>query len=98
MAAAGMGFGAGLVIGAVVIIIFASAIDLIIGIYASKHCNNPAKANTLYILGIVLIVIAVVSLIFNIASARSGASGAIGIILPILLTIGAYQNKKAVGQ
>lgn len=90
-------FGIGFILILALIISFASVIfEFIAAIIGLKFCGTPEKAGTLYGIGIALIVIAAVNIILNICSDSFSVGNLIGLVLPILYTIGASQNKAAV--
>lgn len=77
--------------------ILSSVFSLVVGILGVKWCNRPDKAGTLFVLGIILIVLAALSLLssFGGDSSSSVVSGLIGLVLPVLYTLGAWQNKQS---
>lgn len=85
---------AGGIIGVVAII--AGAIELVFGILGVKNCDKPEKAQTCFVLGIILVVFAAISLL-------GSFSGGLGKIVPQLIslaiagcyTYGAFLNKKS---
>lgn len=60
-----------------------------------KHCGRPEKANSLFGIGVTLIIIAAVSILFNIISDNFSVLNLVSLVLPILYTVGASQNKNA---
>lgn len=80
--------------------ILSSVFSLVVGILGVKWCNRPDKAGTLFVLGIILIVLAALSLLssFGGDSSSSVVSGLIGLVLPVLYTLGAWQNKQSLQQ
>lgn len=96
MAAGAVGEGA-LVIVACLIALAASTIDLIAGIVGVKNCDKPEKAQTCFIFGIVMIAVQVISAIMSIASNEFNFFTTLfGLVLPVLYTVGAVQNKQSV--
>ncbi len=91
-ASAGVG---GLVILGGIVIIVGSILGLVAGILGVKNCDKPEKAQTCFVLGIVLIVFAALDLIGAISGNSSIWSALVGLVLPILYTVGAYQNKQS---
>lgn len=77
--------------------ILSSVFGLVVGILGVKWCNRPDKAGTLFVLGIVLIVLAALSLLssFSGDSSASVVSSLLGLVLPVLYTLGAWQNKQS---
>ena len=69
----------------------------VVGILGVKWCNRPDKAGVLFVLGIVLIVLAALSLLssFSSDSSTSVVSSVLGLVLPVLYTLGAWQNKQS---
>lgn len=80
-----------------VIAILSSAFSLVVGILGVKWCNRPDKAQVLFVLGVVLIVLAALNLLsaFGGDSSSSVVSSLIGLVLPVLYTVGAWQNKQS---
>lgn len=80
--------------------ILSSVFSLVVGILGVKWCDRPDKAGTLFVLGIILIVLAALSLLssFSGDSSSSVVSGLIGLVLPVLYTLGAWQNKQSLQQ
>lgn len=71
-------------------------LEVIAGIIGIKNCNNPARAKTCIIWGIIVTVISVVG---NITAAIGGTEINVlyvvtGLILPVLYIIGGYLNFK----
>ena len=89
---AGVG-GVAMILG--VVLIASSALGLITGILGVKYCERPDKAQTCFVLGIILLVFSVLSLLGNLVSGNSIVSNLIGLALPALYTYGAYLNKQA---
>ena len=92
--------GGAIVIVAGVVALIQSVIDLIAGILGVKNCDKPEKAQTCFILGVVIIVIAIISDIFAFISSGVNAStiisALIGLVLPVLYVVGANKNKQSV--
>ena len=82
---------------ALCVLIVSAIIDLVAGFIGKNNWNNPAKATTMIILGVLS---AVLSLIGNIMfSSEEGTqilSYIIGLLIPALYVIGAFQLKKQV--
>ena len=80
-----------------VVAILSSTFSLVVGILGVKWCNRPDKAGVLFVLGIVLIVLAALSLLssFSSDSSTSVVSSVLGLVLPVLYTLGAWQNKQS---
>ncbi len=80
------------------IALLGSALQLIAGILGVKNWNNPAKAQTCFIMGIVLIALNIISNVSTIATSGFSAtmvSGIVlGLLLPVLYLYGASQLKK----
>lgn len=86
----------GIILVLALILSFASVIfEFIAGILGVKNCGDTSKANSLFGIGVALIIIAAVSIILNIISGSFSVSNLISLVLPILYTIGASQNKNA---
>ena len=96
-AALGIAGGESLALGLGAIAILSSTFSLVVGILGVKWCNRPDKAGTLFVLGIVLIVLAALSLLssFSSDSSTSVVSSVLGLVLPVLYTLGAWQNKQS---
>lgn len=77
--------------------ILSSVFSLVAGILGVKWCNRPDKAGALFVLGVVLTALAVLNLLssFGGDSSSSVVSGLIGLVLPVLYTLGAWQNKQS---
>ena len=88
---AGMG-GVAMFLG--VVLIAASALGLVTGILGVKYCNRADKAQTCFILGIVLLVFSVLNLLSSLVSGDGFGSSLVGLVLPGLYTYGAYLNKQ----
>ena len=80
-----------------VIAILSSVFSLVVGILGVKWCNRPDKAGALFVLGVVLIVLAALNLLsaFSSDSSASVAGSVLGLVLPVLYTLGAWQNKQS---
>jgi len=88
--------GVGVILIFALIISFASVIfEFIAAILGLKHCGRPEKANSLFGIGVTLIIIAAVSILFNIISDNFSVLNLVSLVLPILYTVGASQNKNA---
>ncbi len=98
-ASAGAEFTGGLVILASVFTIVAGAVELVAGILGAKNWQNPAKAQSCLVLGIILIALSLISNILSIVMSGFTASMLfgilIGLVLPVLYVVGAMQLKKA---
>lgn len=77
--------------------ILGSVFGLVVGILGVKWCNRPDKAGVLFVLGIVLVVLAALQLLaaFSGDGSTSVVSALIGLVLPVLYTVGAWQNKQS---
>ena len=78
--------------------ILSSVFSLVVGILGVKWCNRPDKAGTLFVLGVVLTALAVLNLLSSFGGDNGSAAvvGAlIGLVLPVLYTLGAWQNKQS---
>lgn len=93
-ATASAGLGALIILGGLVMII-GSILGLVAGILGVKYCDKPEKAQTCFVLGIILIVFAALDLISAVSGSSSIWSAFIGLVLPILYTVGAYENKQS---
>ncbi len=81
-----------------VVAILSSTFSLVVGILGVKWCNRPDKAGTLFVLGVVLTALAVLNLLSSFGGDNGSAAvvGAlIGLALPVLYTLGAWQNKQS---
>ena len=92
--AAGMSNSSAGAVGAIVMFaaFFALAIavlELVLAIFAVRNAGNVMKANALFIWGIVLAALQVISLLMNFTF-----WGILYLAPPVLLIIGAYQNKQ----
>lgn len=96
---------AGILIATIIMILFASVPELILGIVGRKKCTDPAKGAFFIASGIILCVLSLVGFILSIAygSFRFTSAGIelglltiIGFVLPVLYIIGGFMNKKAV--
>lgn len=80
---------------ATVITVVCSIVEIIAGVLGKKNWNNPAKATTLLVWGII---VAVVSLGSNIAFAGQNGVSVLsivtGVAIPVLYIIGTIQLKK----
>lgn len=78
--------------------ILSSVFSLVAGILGVKWCARPDKAGTLFVLGVVLTALAVLNLLSSFGGDNGSAAvvGAlIGLVLPVLYTLGAWQNKQS---
>ena len=78
--------------------ILSSVFSLVAGILGVKWCNRPDKAGALFVLGVVLTALAVLNLLSSFGGDNGSAAvvGAlIGLVLPVLYTLGAWQNKQS---
>jgi hypothetical protein len=100
--AAVLGVGAGVIVVIGLVALVSGVVELIVGILGVKFNNTPDKVNLVFTLGIVAVVLTLVNVILmGVFSGALGASpfaGVLGFVLPVLYTIGAYQNKQAVAQ
>ena len=92
MLGAGMG---GIVLIGGIILILSSILGLVTGILGVKYCARPEKAQTCFVLGIILIVFAAFNLLSAISGDSSVFSALVGLVLPVLYTLGAYWNKQS---
>lgn len=79
-----------------VVVILAGAIELVFGILGVKNCDKPEKAQTCFVLGIILLVFAVIGLLSSLSGGLSK------LVMPIIsvavagcYTYGALLNKKS---
>ena len=87
----------GIAIFAGFILLVGAALELIAGIFGVKNCDKPDKSQSCLVLGILMLVIQVISMIVSIsAGSFNFFTTIIGLILPVLYTIGAVQNKQSV--
>ena len=78
--------------------ILSSVFSLVAGILGVKWCARSDKAGTLFVLGVVLTALAVLNLLSSFGGDNGSAAvvGAlIGLVLPVLYTLGAWQNKQS---
>jgi hypothetical protein len=83
---------------ATILMILASALELILGIAGLKKCNDPAQAGFFINCGIILCALTLISLVMNAVSTGFSLTGLIGFALPILYIVGGIMNKKASAQ
>ncbi len=101
LALTGMGIDAGVSTGllmvASILALVGGIIELIAGIIGVKNCNDPSKANTCLICGIVVVAVSVLSTILTVVAGGnfSPVSFVTGLILPALYIVGAVKNKQA---
>ena len=99
---AGVGIAVGtLLIVAIIITALGSILQLIAGIIGIKHCNNPAKATTCIVWGIIVLILQIISLIFTITNGEQTTFSIItsilfGLAVPVLYIVGAAMNKKGI--
>ncbi len=99
LAAQVSGVAAGLIVFSGLVTLVLSAANIFVGIFGVKNCENLEKAQSCFILGIILVGLQIVSSIINMVSGSfSILNMLIGLILPCLFLYGAMQNKKAIGQ
>ena len=99
----GSGRGVALGLGAITVafglmMILSSVFSMVAGILGVKWCARPDKAGTLFVLGVVLTALAVLNLLSSFGGDNGSAAvvGAlIGLVLPVLYTLGAWQNKQS---
>ena len=79
-------------IGVVLFIVFLilAAIDLVVGIIGIKQCGDPSKATFYIVFGFILGGLSLISFLTNFM-----VGNLIGVILPVLLIVGGFMNKKA---
>ena len=70
------------------------ALNMVAGILGVKNCAVPAKAQSCFILGVIMIAVQVLVMILNISSGSFNfLTTLIGLVLPVLYLVGAVQNK-----
>lgn len=83
-------------VGAVVLV--SVVFSLVVGILGVKNCRRADKANTLFVLGIILVVFDVIALISTLIDGDISAGAIIGDLLGLVLSglfvYGAYLNKQ----
>ena len=84
----------GIVLIASIILLIVCVFELIMGILGIKNCKNPAKAQTCFVLGIIVLVLQCISLVTSLTSGSFSITSLFGFILPALYTYGAYQLKQ----
>ena len=89
------GASAGTILFSAILVIVLAALDLCVGIIGVKNCDKPEKAQTCFVLGVLLIVVVLVSAIINIIGGKFvWYATLIGLVLPVLYLIGALKNKE----
>lgn len=73
------------------LLVVASAAELVVGIIGVKKSPDPKQFNFFIVSGIILCVLELVSMISNFS-----VFSLIGFVLPVLYIIGGFQNKNAV--
>lgn len=74
-----------------VVMLISAAANIAVGAIGVKHCNNLEKAQTCFILGIVITALQLVGLFIN----GFDFSGLLGLALPVLYLLGAIKNRQA---
>ena len=95
---AAIGDGIGMYWLALIVGMIGAVLELVAGIIGVKNWNNPEKAQTCVICGIVVIAFQVVSDILTVVAYSQSFNiftALFGLILPVLFLIGAFQLKKA---
>lgn len=100
------GSGYGLALGAIaggagVVVIISSLLGLVTGILGVKNSNKPEKCGVNFVLGIIMLVLVVIGIIGDFIKGADSAgiiiiAGVIEMIIPVIYTWGAKQNKDAV--
>ena len=103
--AADDGTGVGTVFGAVagaagIITILSAVLGLVVGILGVKNCDKPEKCGVNFVLGVIMIVFSVLNIAGTMMKGTESVSttligGVIGLIIPVIYTWGAKQNKDA---
>lgn len=98
VAAAATGLGVAIIV-LFVIALITGVFELIAGIFGVKKSGVPNSAKPCFIIGIVIIALNVISTIIGLVNGGgfSIVSFATGLVVPVLYTIGAYQNMNAQG-
>ena len=92
----GGGFAAALVFELIYAIVM-----IVGGIVGIVYCGRPDKGNTVFMLGIVIVVLRIIDWILasamfsGLIDVVNASSVILGFIVPILLAVGGYLNKKA---
>lgn len=98
LAAEDMATGFGIAAVFMVIASLGAILQLVAGILGVRNWNNPAKAQSCIVMGIVILVINIISQIGNIANSQSAGNAVfyalLGLVLPVLYLVGAFQLKK----
>ena len=97
----GYGAAIGIVAGIVGVVVIVSAVySLVMGILGVKNSNKPEKCGVNFVLGIIMIVFCAIALILGVTGDGDNTSSIVGqvisLVLAIIYTIGAQQNKDAV--
>lgn len=87
----------GIYVLALIFALVAGVLELVVGILGCKNAANPAKAQMLFVWGIIIIVLSLLSTIISVAIGGSFnvLSFILSLVLPILFLIGTIQMKKA---
>ncbi|MGI6007170.1 MAG: hypothetical protein ACOX8E_06730 [Ruminococcus sp.] len=92
----------GVVAGAVGVVMVISAVyTLIMGILGVKNSNKPEKCGVNFVLGVIMLVFAVLGFLFTLVSVAGGSSASslvssiVALVIAIIYTMGAKQNKNA---
>jgi len=96
--AMGVDVPVGLLTFASILAVAGGAAQLVSGIIGVKNWNNPQKAGSCILWGIIVIALCLISNIFTLIGYAANfniLSLLIGLVIPVLYLIGAFQNKKA---
>ncbi len=79
------------------VLILGNILGLVAGILGVRYCDKPEKAQTCFVLGVILIVFAALNLLGQVFDSSAGGilGGLISLILPICYTVGASWNKQS---
>lgn len=82
---------------AVVVLLAGAILQLVAGILGVKNWNNPAKAKSCIIMGVILIVLRLISTFTGMGDADTSywISTIVGFIIPVIYLVGAFQLNKA---
>ena len=85
------------IIGAILIVVIA-AVNITAGILGVKNANKPEKAQTCFIVAVVLLVIIIVNSVISVSTGQFNiVSIVIQFVLPVLYLLGAIKNKEVAG-